>query len=427
MALFSYRAKDKNGIVRAGSIKAISKQQARQILIKMNLKPLRINPNSDSIDAKLKQEKQKKIIGEFVTLDRNGKIQIRIFLPLKPTDKDIIIFTKQLSTMIGSGLALIQALTVLSQQQRVPKFGTVLDSVKHSIENGSSLSNALEQFPDTFDSLYVAMVRAGETSGKLDEILAKLVSYVEKASRIRSQIKSAMVYPVIVLFVAISVIYALLIFVVPTFAKQYSDSNQDLPPLTNYVIQTSNFLSDNWYLVILALIAGYYILRFYSKTSNGREKIDKWLLQMPVLGDLIRKVSVGRFCNTMATMLSSGINLLEALNICAASAGNKSVEAFILGVRGKIERGAKISDPLGDGTLFPPMVVSMVAVGEATGALDQMLQKVSEFYEEEVDLAVKTMLALVEPVMIITIGGIVGIIVIAMYLPVFDMANLVTN
>lgn len=426
MATFNYKAKDKSGVLRTGTVKANNKEDARKIVSQMRLIPLTIKLIDDRNIAK-NIEKNKNILGGFITIDKRGMINFNIFLPKSPTDKDLIIFTKQFSTMLSSGLALIQAINILSQQQRVHNFGRALESIRNSIENGSNLSSSLEQFPKIFDTLYVAMVRAGEASGKLDEILSKLVTYIEKSSKIRSQIRSAMFYPAIVFLVATAVVSALLIFVVPTFAKQYSDSGQDLPTLTDLVVRLSNFLIHSWHILFLVMFSVLYLMKKYINTTQGREKFDRLILYVPGIGELIRKISVGRFCNTMATMLTSGINLLEALNICAASSGNTTVERFILNVRSKIEQGSKISDPLSDGDLFPPMVVSMVAVGEATGALDQMLHKVSEFYEEEVDLAVKTLLSLIEPFMIIFIGGIVGVIVIAMYLPVFDMANLVTN
>jgi type IV pilus assembly protein PilC len=271
------------------------------------------------------------------------------------------------------------------------------------------------------------MVRAGEASGNLDGILLKLTVYIEKSAKIKSQVKAAMFYPAMVVFVAIAVITALLLFVVPTFAKQYEDSKKELPGLTAAVVGVSNYVADQWYVIFGVAFAVVFAFRQWVRTEKGRGWFDMILLKAPGFGQLFRKLAVGRFCNTMSTMLTSGVNLLEALTICAAASGNQVIERFVLGVRGRIEQGAKFSEPLADGGLFPPMVISMVAVGEATGALDDMLVKVSEFYEDEVDLAVKTLLSMIEPIMIVTIGGIVGVIVIAMYLPVFDMGNLVGN
>jgi type IV pilus assembly protein PilC len=271
------------------------------------------------------------------------------------------------------------------------------------------------------------MVRAGETSGSLDQILVRLTTYIEKAAKIKAQVKSAMVYPAVVVVAATAVISALLAFVVPTFAKQFQDSGRELPALTQVVVDISDFFRENLLFVAGGIFIGFIALNFYRKTEVGSAQFDRLMLIAPVIGDLIRKVSVGRFCSTLSTMLKAGVNLLEALNICAASAGNKRVEEFILYVRAQIEQGVKFSTPLAKDGLFPPMVISMVEVGEATGALDEMLLKVAEFYEEEVDLAVKTLLSLIEPVMIVSIGSVVGFIVIAMYLPVFDMAGTVGN
>ena len=427
MAEFKYKAKDSRGSIKAGSIKAADKAQARSVLVRMRLKPISIV--AARLDASKTQvaDGTTPIIGNFIYKDKDGRIQVGIGGGEKATDKDLIIFTKQFATMIASGVPLIQALGILAKQQRVRSFGQILETIRNEVENGATLSNALEAFPKLFDTLYVAMVRAGEASGKLDTILIKLVSYIEKASKIRSQIKSAMMYPMIVVFVAIAVISALLVFVVPTFAKQYADNDKELPGLTQAVVNVSNFMVESWYIAFAALMVVYFGFKFYIKTDKGRIWWDKTLLVLPGFGQLMKKIAVGRFCSTMSTMLTSGVNLLEALTICAASAGNKIIEKFVLGVRSGIEQGAKISDPLSEGGLFPPMVVSMVAVGETTGALDEMLLKVSEFYEDEVDLAVKTLLSMIEPIMIVVIGGAVGIIVIAMYLPVFDMGNLVTG
>ncbi|NBQ52134.1 MAG: type II secretion system F family protein, partial [Proteobacteria bacterium] len=318
-----------------------------------------------------------------------------------PSIRDLVIFTKQFATMLSSGVPLIQTINVLGSQQKNRVFGAVLRRVQNDVENGKTLSEAMRLHKSSFDSLYIAMVRAGETSGSLDQILLRLTTYIEKAAKIKSQVKSAMVYPAIVVVAATSVISVLLAFVVPTFAKQFRDSGRDLPALTQIVVDFSDF--------------------FRLKNSQ----FDRIILYIPVLGDLIRKVAVGRFCSTLSTMLKAGVNLLEALSICAASAGNKRIEEFILYVRAEIEQGVKFSTPLAKDGLFPAMVVSMVEVGEATGALDDMLFKVAEFYEEEVDVAVKTLLSMIEPIMIVTIGSVVGFIVIAMYLPVFDMAGTV--
>ena len=421
MAEFAYKAKDGQGKVKTGKITATSKEQARGQLAKMRLRPLTIR--ATKLDSP-SDKSEPKGLSKYIFKDNKGRLQIQLG-ETQPSAKDLIVFTKQFATMLTSGVPLIQALGILAAQQRIRAFGRTVDRVRFAVENGATLSEAIEAYPAIFDTLYVSMVRAGEASGNLDTILMKLVIYIEKAAKIKAQIKSAMMYPMIVVAVATVVVAGLLLFVVPTFAKQYEDSDKELPGLTAFVIEASNFLATNWYIIFGAIFVAIVGFTRYVKTESGRTWFDKYILKFPIIGDLLRKIAVGRFCSTMSTMLTSGVNLLEALTICAASSGNKTIENFVLNVRTKVEQGQKFSEPLGEGDLFPNMVISMVAVGETTGALDDMLTKVSEFYEDEVDLAVKGMLSMIEPIMIVGIGGIVGFIVIAMYLPVFDMGNLV--
>jgi len=325
--------------------------------------------------------------------------------------------------MLNSGVPMIQALGILAKQQASKGFRKALKQIQITIENGATLSDAMGVHPNIFDNLYVAMVEAGEASGNLDSILIKLVTYIEKAAKIKGQVKSAMMYPIIVVFVAIVVIAGLLAFVVPTFAQQYADTGRTLPALTQMVIDFSDNFVQNWYLYFGSLVAMVLGFRFWVGTSRGRIIFDAMILKAPGIGVLLQKIAVGRFCSTMSSMLTSGVNLLEALSICAASSGNKTIEEFILSVKSGLEKGDTFSDTLSKGTLFPEMVISMVTVGESTGALDEMLTKVSDFYEEEVDLAVQTLLSMIEPIMIVIIGGLVGFIVIAMYMPVFEMAG----
>ena len=418
MAEFYYKAKDKAGNPKTGVIKAASKAAAKQRLVAQKLTAISVTTDKPAADGDNVEVKQ--ILGKFLIQDSQGNLMLG---EGSPSTKDIVVFTKQFSTMLNSGVPLIQAVGILSGQQRVLGFRRILAQVRKDVENGQTLSDALAAHPDVFDNLFVAMVRAGEASGNLDTILMKLVTYIEKAAKIKSQVKSAMMYPMIVFFVAVGVVSALLVFVVPAFAKQFMDSGKPLPGLTQFVVDLSNGFASNIAYIIAAAIAGFFAFKAWVKTPAGRARFDAILLKSPAIGDLLRKVAVGRFCSTMSTMLTSGVNLLDALTICAASSGNKVIENFISGLRKQIEQGSRLSTPLAEGGIFPPMVVSMVAVGEATGALDDMLLKVSEFYEDEVDLAIKTVLSLIEPVMIVGIGGIVGFIVIAMYMPVFDMAS----
>ncbi len=419
MAEFLYKARDARGKMRTGKVTANSKGAVRGQLLKMRLRPVTIK--ATKLDA---TDGGGGLFSQILYKDKDGNYNLQLG-EQKATDKDLIIFSKQFATMISSGVPLIQTLGILAAQQRVRSFGRQLDTVRGAVENGATLSDALEAYPKQFDSLYVSMVRAGEASGNLDTIMMKLVSYIEKAAKIKSQVKGAMMYPLIVVAVAFVVITGLLVFVVPMFAKQYEGSGKELPGLTQVVIDISNLLIEQWYVPLGAAVGAGLFFSRWVQTDSGRARFDQIILKVPVFGQLIRKIAVGRFCSTMATMLTSGVPLLEALSICAASSGNKMIETFVVHVRSRIEQGAKFSEPLGEGGLFPPMVVSMVAVGETTGALDDMLMKVSEFYEDEVDLAVKTMLSMIEPIMIVGIGSIVGFVVMAMYLPVFDLGNVV--
>jgi len=271
------------------------------------------------------------------------------------------------------------------------------------------------------------MVRAGEESGKIAEILLTLVSYVEKASRIKRQIRSAMIYPALIIFVAFAVVAFLLTIVVPKFVAQFRDSGTELPGLTMMVITLSDYLVANWAYIIAGIVASVVAFRVWYKTKDGERLVHAFLLKAPVVGDLVRKIAVGRFCSTMSSMLSSGVNIIQALNICGASAGNVVIEKFVYEARSKVEQGQLLSLPLSTNPIFPQMVISMIEIGEKSGRLDEMLTKVSEFYEEEVDEAVKAMLAMIEPILIVVIGAIVGVLVVAMYLPILDLGNTVAK
>ncbi|MFK7822936.1 MAG: type II secretion system F family protein [Oligoflexales bacterium] len=420
MPVYSFRAKNSRGKINTGTIEAPSKAEAKSQLSRRRFQVLSLKLKSGGGGEADGEETP--ILGEFIYKDANGNVQIALGNQ-NPTTKELIVFTKQFSTMLNSGVPMIQALGILAKQQQSRVFRRALRSVQTIVENGSTLSDALSTFPKIFDTLFVAMVEAGEASGNLDTILIKLVTYIEKADKIKSQIKSAMMYPMIVVIVAIGVIAGLLAFVVPSFAQQYSDTGRELPWLTQTVIDFSDDFTENWYLYLGSLFGAVVGINLWIQTDNGRKHFDSFILKAPGIGILLKKIAVGRFCSTMSSMLTSGVNLLEALSICASSSGNKTIEIFILTVRAGLEKGATFSDSLSQGTLFPEMVISMVTVGESTGALDDMLTKVSDFYEEEVDLAVQTLLSMIEPIMIVFIGGLVGFIVIAMYLPVFEMAG----
>ena len=354
--------------------------------------------------------------------DDNGAIQINLGNTL-PTTKELAVFTKQFSMMIENGIPLLKCITLITDQQRKIDFKEVLKSVHRDIEQGSNFSDSIEKYPEVFDDLYVAMIRAGEASGRLDIIMKQLVKYIEKSAKIKGQVKSAMTYPTMIVLVAAIVIVVLLVFVVPSFAKQFAESGKELPGLTQMVLDMSNALVNNWVEIIVGIVFGIYGFIYWKSTKAGKIAFDKYILKSPIFGELLLKIAIGRFCSTMSTMLNSGVPILEALNICAASSGNKEIESFILGIREEISQGKSFYTPLEASSLIPKMVSSMVAVGESTGTLDETLAKVTEIYDEEIDNSISAMMSLIEPLMIVVIGGIVGIIAIAMYLPIFDMAS----
>ena len=347
------------------------------------------------------------------------------FLQPKVKTKDIVIFTRQLSTMIDAGLPLIKGLEILASQQENPTFKKMLTQIKSEVESGSTFADALKKHPKHFDRLYVNMVAAGEIGGILDEVLRRLADYMEKAQALKAKVKSAMTYPTIVLAISAIVLSIILIFVIPTFAKMFKDFGAALPLPTQIVINISNFLKS-YFLVIIGSIFIFVIIfkKFYG-TEKGRYIVDKGLLKAPVFGPLIRKVSVAKFTRTLGTLINSGVPIIEALNVAAGTAGNKIVEDAIKAVKASISEGRSIAQPLMESNVFPNMVVQMISVGEATGALDAMLSKIADFYDQEVDAAVDALTSMIEPFMIVFLGGTIGSIIIAMYLPIFKMASVV--
>ncbi|MFM7199544.1 MAG: type II secretion system F family protein [Myxococcota bacterium] len=339
------------------------------------------------------------------------------------TEKDLVVFTRQFATMIDSGLPLVQCLDIQCQQAPNPVFRDQLKVIKETVEGGTTFADALKKFPKTFDTLYVNLVAAGEVGGILDTILNRLAAYIEKASKLKKQVKSAMVYPVAIMVIAAGVVALLLLQVVPVFEKMFTDMGGALPAPTQIVIDMSKWLQANFLFIVVAIVGSIVGLGWFYGTPKGRLIIDTILFRAPVFGEVITKVSVARFCRTLGTMVSSGVPILEALDICSRTAGNKVVENAIVKARDSISEGKTIAEPLMESKVFPDMVVQMISVGEATGALDNMLNKIADFYEEEVDVAVDALTALLEPVMMIFIGGIVGGMLIAMYLPIFTMAD----
>ncbi|MBI5709236.1 MAG: type II secretion system F family protein [Candidatus Eisenbacteria bacterium] len=341
--------------------------------------------------------------------------------------KDLAIFTRQFATMISAGLPLVQCLDILAKQSSKPSFGRVIGEVTREVESGSTLADALGKHRKVFDDLFRNMVAAGEAGGVLDEILMRLATYIEKADALKRKIQGAMIYPAVVLSVALGATAFMLIFIIPTFAKMFTDFGGELPLPTKIVLGLSGLLKAFWWviaLLIAALVVGFQ--RLYA-TENGRRQVDGMMLKIPVLGDVLLKGSVARFTRTLGTLIASGVPILSGLEITARTAGNKVIAEAIMTARASIREGETVSAPLKTSGVFPPMVVQMISVGEQTGALDEMLQKIAVFYEAEVDSAVDALTSIIEPVMIVVMGGIVGGMVIAMYLPMFKLISVVAG
>jgi type IV pilus assembly protein PilC len=337
--------------------------------------------------------------------------------------RDLVIFTRQFATMIDSGLPLVQCLEILASQQENKTFKTILYKVKEDVESGSTFADALKKHPKAFDELYVNLVAAGEVGGILDTILNRLAAYIEKALKLKKQVKGAMVYPITIMAIAVVVVGVILVFVIPVFAKMFADFGGDLPVPTKIVIAISNWIKRY---LILAII-GFFMLssafKKYYATQGGKKTIDALALKLPIIGPLIRKVSVAKFTRTLGTMISSGVPIMDGLEIVAKTSGNKIVEEAIYKVRQAISEGKTMADQLGVSGVFPPMVCQMIAVGEATGAMDTMLNKIADFYDDEVDDAVGALTSMMEPLLMVFLGTTVGGLVIAMYLPIFKLAG----
>ena len=341
--------------------------------------------------------------------------------------KNLAIFTRQFSVMIDAGLPLVQCLEILGNQEEDKNFSAVILATRGDVESGATLADAMRKHPKTFDALFTNMIAAGEAGGILDTILKRLAVYIEKAVKLKGQVKSAMIYPVAVILIAAVVVGVILWKVIPTFANLFAGLGAELPLPTRVVIALSNNLVRFGPFLLVGLGAIGYGFKAYYATEGGRKTIDRILLKLPVMGQLLRKIAVARFCRTLSTLLASGVSILEALDITARTSGNAIIEEGILATRKSIERGETIAGPLKETNVFPSMVVQMIGVGEATGALDTMLGKIADFYEEEVDVAVAGLLTLLEPIMIAFLGGVVGGIVIAMYMPIFDLISKMTG
>jgi type IV pilus assembly protein PilC len=374
---------------------------------------------ADSKDAAIAALRKQQIIVTAVT--EKGKEFALPTIRGRIKSKEIAVFTRQFSVMIDAGLPLVQCLEILGTQQENKTFRQILHGVRQDVESGSSLAVALRKHPKAFDDLYCNMVAAGEAGGILDTILQRLAQYIEKIVKLRGAVRSAMVYPVAVITIAILVVWIILWKVIPTFATLFEGLGASLPLPTRITIMLSNFIGAWWWLCFLSFGAVIFLLHRYHKTYKGRRHLDGLMLRIPVLGMVLKKIAVARFCRTLSTLVSSGVPILEGLEITARTSGNAIVEDAIMSTRRSVEEGKTIAEPLKGTDVFPDMVVQMVAVGEQTGALETMLSKIADFYEDEVDEATANLLALLEPIMIFFLGVVIGGIVISMYLPMFDL------
>ena len=401
MPVFLWEGKNAKGAAVKGEIEARDAKAAFSLLKAQQIIPVasRIRPKGKGMDMEIK-------IPGF-----GPKVKMR----------DVVLFTRQFATMVDAGLPLVQGLEILSKQNDNPAFRKVLAGIKETVEGGQTFAEGLAKFPNAFDDLYVNMIIAGENGGILDTILERLSIHMEKAMKLKRELKTAMIYPLVVISAAVIVTSVLLIFVIPSFAELFSEFGQALPMPTQVVINMSNFVAKWWYLIFGSAGSVIYMALRFQKTDRGKEVLDPVFLKLPIFGDILRKVAVARFSRTLGTMLSSGVPLLEALKICARTAGNKVVERDVQRARIAISEGRSMLEPLSESPVFPAMVVQMIGVGESTGAMDAMLNKIADFYEEEVDTAVGGMKQMIEPIMILVLGVLVGGLVIAMYLPIFKM------
>jgi type IV pilus assembly protein PilC len=399
MPAFTYTARALNGELKTATIEAPNRDEVVAQLRKQRMNVVKID------EAKVAAQAKKK----------KGKISMR----------DVVIFTRQFSTMINAGLPLVQALDILAKQSENPALKDVTNAVVYDVESGNTVADALRKHPNAFTDLYVNMVAAGEAGGILDTILMRLATFMEKNDALVRKVKGAMIYPGVIMSVAGIAIIVLLIFVIPVFEKMFGDVGLALPLPTRVVIGMSKFLTHYWWMLLIGGFVGSSSFKKYYASNDGKLVIDRLMLKAPILGDVLRKSSVSRFTRTLGTLIGSGVSILDGLEITAKTSGNRVIQDAIMASRASIAGGETISAPLQKSQVFPPMVISMIAVGEQTGGLDEMLSKIADFYDEEVDAAVSGLLSLLEPIMIVFLGVVVGGMVIAMYLPIFDMINAV--
>jgi len=401
MPVYVWTGKNRSDVTQKGEIEAVSEEAVKAQLLRQKITPTKIKIKPKDLFANV------------------------AFLQPKVKEHDVIIFARQFSTMIDAGLPIIQCLDILYAQQSNVTFQKLLKNIKESVEGGATLAEALKKFPKQFDNLFVNMIAAGEAGGILDAILRRLAAYMEKTAKLKAQVKGAMTYPIVTLIIAVLVLAVILVFVIPVFEEMFADFGGELPVPTQIVVAMSDMLKTKIVYIIVGLILFVIAFKKFHSTQKGRDVVDDLLLRIPVFGGLLRKVAVAKFTRTMGTMLASGVAILEALDIVAKTAGNRTVEKAIYNVRSGIAEGRTMADPLGESGVFPPMVCQMIGVGESTGALDAMLEKIADFYDEEVDQAVENLTALIEPFMLVFLGVTIGGLVVAMYLPIFKMAGAV--
>jgi len=402
MAQYSYTGVSRDGGLTSGELVAASADDVAKLLRKQRIRVTNV-----------------KVVGE----KKKFALPFGLSNRTKVTQEEVAVFTRQFSVMIDAGLPLVQCLDILSKQADNPQFGEILGEIREEMEGGAHLADAMGQYPTVFNPLYCNMIAAGEAGGILDVILQRLAQYIEKAVQLKRAVKAASIYPVVIVSVACAVVLVILWKVIPTFATLFAGLGAQLPLPTRIVVFASNFVAAYMPLIVVTIIATVWGLKKYHKTNTGELVIDRFMLKVPVAGMLIRKIAVARFCRTLGTLIASGVPILEALGITADTAGNRVVKDAVMSTRKSIEGGRTIAGPLKASGAFPPMVVQMIAVGEETGALDTMLSKIAQFYEDEVDAAVEGLMALLEPVMIVFLGVVIGGIVVSMYLPMFDLIN----
>ena len=401
MPVFKWQGKNRQGEVMQGQMEA-----------------------ANSAAAVLSLRKQQ-IVPTQVKAEKGKSAGLSIQFMQRITEREVAVFTRQLATMIDAGLPLVQSLEILGNQQENQKFKDTLMAVKSEVEGGSTFSDALRKHPKAFDDLYTNLVTAGEIGGTLDIILNRLAQYMEKSIALKKRVKGAMVYPAAILGVSVMVVVVLLIFVIPVFEKMFKGFGSALPAPTQFLIVLSNFMQANIFYIIAAAVGLVFLFRRYYRTTSGRKVVDRLLLKVPVFGDLLLKIATARFTRTLGTLVSSGVPILDGLMITAKASGNKVIEEAILKTRISISEGKTIAEPLEQSQVFSGMVVQMIGVGESTGSLDAMLNKIADFYDEEVDATVAALTSLLEPLMMVFLGVLIGGMMIAMYLPIFKMATVV--